>query len=174
MKLQGVSSMASRNDAKGVSPRDPANRRPPTLSNYSTHRRSDQPFPRSTPARIKVQIVGDTGANQRQLPAILPLVQKQRHYSHRSALVSEDHDAQLTAPEILPPEDEPLGCLERRLDSAAQIRPKPTRGVRNATSIAAVKLARTISDRHLAICSILLAETCNRSAPARIWCSKRL
>src|SRR4029077_5211507 len=56
---------------------------------------------------------------------------------------------------------------------AAQIRPKPSRGATNATSIAVVKPARTMSDRRLAK-RRTRPDTCVTSARANTWCSKTL
>jgi hypothetical protein len=56
---------------------------------------------------------------------------------------------------------------------AAPIRPKLTRGMTNASSIAVAKLPRTTSDRRLAIRRIR-ADTCVSSAPANSWYSKTL
>jgi hypothetical protein len=56
---------------------------------------------------------------------------------------------------------------------AAPIRPKLTRGMTNASSIAVAKLPRTTSDRRLAIRRIR-ADTCVSSARANSWYSKTL
>src|SRR5262245_25353881 len=73
----------------------------------------------------RIEIVGEAGAEERDLPLPIPFVQKAGEHPDEVSGVAEGHDAQRAASEVRPPGDQPFGGLERsgRRKATQKLRP---------------------------------------------------
>jgi hypothetical protein len=62
----------------------------------------------------RLEVIGNSGAKQRQLTDALPFVQKARDYSGKLIAIAKGKYAQFAATEMLPPGEKPIRSLERR------------------------------------------------------------